>query len=236
MFGTSASHPAPSLPRAAQSVAVVGSGRMGSGLVDLLAAHVDVVWASRHPGQLASRLPDLSHHDRVRPVDHSSALEADLLVLALWHDDAVAFVRRHAEELAGTVVVDIANPFTADFQGFSLPETTSAAEELAAAAPGARVVGAFKNTWWVVLADPGTFPEGPSDVLVTGDDAASKDLVMATFAPLPFRFLDAGALVNSRTVERMALLGRELAQRTGSYPRTGWRLLGLEGTGAGSPR
>ncbi|SEM05966.1 hypothetical protein SAMN04515665_12827 [Blastococcus sp. DSM 46786] len=214
---------------AARSVAVVGSGRMGSGLVSLLAPHTDVVWASRDPARLAQRLDALEMGGRVRPEAEPEALEADVVVLALWHDDAVAFATRHARRLAGTVVVDIANPFTPDFLGFSLPETTSAAERLAAAAPAAHVVGAFKNTFWVVLEEPTIFPEGPSDVLVTGDDAASKELVLATLAPLPFRFLDAGPLANSRTVERMTLLGRELAQRTGSYPRTGWRLLGVDG-------
>jgi hypothetical protein len=50
---------------------------------------------------------------------------------------------------------------------------------------------------------------------------------------LPLRFIDSGALANSRTVERMTLLGRELAQRLCSYLRTGWRLRGAEGAGPG---
>jgi predicted dinucleotide-binding enzyme len=52
--------------------------------------------------------------------------------------------------------------------------------------------------------------------------------VLDLLAPLPFRTLDAGRLANNRTIERMTLLGRELAVRAGHYPRLAWRLLGGE--------
>jgi predicted dinucleotide-binding enzyme len=87
------------------------------------------------------------------------------------------------------------------------------------------VVGAFKNTYWVVFDEP--LHDGmPSDVLVTGDDDAAKRTLIDALAPLPFRFLDAGPLTNSRTVERMTLLERELARRQGHHPRVSWRLWG----------
>jgi hypothetical protein len=42
----------------------------------------------------------------------------------------------------------------------------------------------------------------------------------------PFRYLDAGALINARTVERMTMITGALGRRLGSYPRMNWRLLG----------
>jgi predicted dinucleotide-binding enzyme len=210
----------------APRVAVIGSGRMGRGLVRRLAPHHHpLLWGSREPHRLAETAGELGIAGLVEPVHHGQALQAGIVILALWHSDAVAFARRHADALTGRIVVDIANPFTADFESFTLPETTSAAEVLAQEVPGAYVVGAFKNTFWVVLDDP-TFPEGSSDVLVTGDDADAKRTVLELLAPLPFRMLDAGRLANNRTIERMTLLGRELAVRHGHYPRTSWRLLG----------
>jgi 8-hydroxy-5-deazaflavin:NADPH oxidoreductase len=214
------STPAPS------RVAVIGSGRMGRGLMRLLTPHwPGLLWGSRDPQRLVGTIGELGLAGQVEPVDHARAAQAEIVVLALWHHDAVAFARAHAGALAGRVVVDIANPFTEDFTGFTVPETTSAAEVLAQAAPGAHVVGAFKNTFWVVFDDP-VFPEGPSDVLVAGDDPAAKRQVLELLAPLPFRALDAGGLANNRTIERMTLLGRELAVRHGHYPRISWRLLG----------
>lgn len=144
---------------------------------------------------------------------------------ALWHQHALEFVSEHQRRLQGKIIVDIANPFTEDFTDFTLPETTSAAEELAEAVPGAAVVGALKNTFWVVFDDP-QFPEGESDILVTGDDQHAKERVMSVFSDLPFRALDAGRLRNNRTIERMTLLSREIAIRYDHYPRTTWRLLG----------
>ena len=42
----------------------------------------------------------------------------------------------------------------------------------------------------------------------------------------PFRYLDAGALIHARTVERLTLITGGLGQQLGSYPRMNWRLLG----------
>lgn len=212
-------------------IAVVGSGRMGTGLVRLLATHhPGVRWAGRDPGRLAVRAAELGL-DGVATVDHAEAVTADVVVLALWHRDAVTLARRHADALAGRIVVDIANPFTDDFADFFLPEGTSAAEVLADAVPDARVVGAFKNTFWPVLDDP-AFPEGSADVLVTGDDGDARSIVVDLLTPLPFRVLDAGPLAANRTIERMTLLGRQLALRHGHYPRLAWRLLGGDGGAA----
>ncbi|ERK70650.1 NADPH-dependent F420 reductase [Leifsonia aquatica] len=207
-------------------LAVIGSGRMGDALVRLLAAHGgEVVWAGRAPERLQRTIDELGLV-RVRPLGVREAIDvSDVIVLALWHQHALEFVSEHQRRLQGKIIVDIANPFTEDFTDFTLPETTSAAEELAEAVPGAAVVGALKNTFWVVFDDP-QFPEGESDILVTGDDQHAKERVMSVFSDLPFRVLDAGRLRNNRTIERMTLLSREIAIRYDHYPRTTWRLLG----------
>ncbi|SHH01564.1 NADPH-dependent F420 reductase [Streptoalloteichus hindustanus] len=204
-----------------ERVAVLGSGRMGDALVAELAPHHTVLWGSRDPERIAARAAELG----ATPVDHEAALAADIVFLALWHRDEVPFVSRHRAALAGKIVVSMANPYNADYTGFTTSPDTSAAEVLAAAVPEATVVGAFKNTFWGVFERP-EFPEGLSDVLVTGDDQDAKDRVMAALAPMPFRFLDAGPLDRNRTVERMTLLARELSTRYGHHPHVSWRLLG----------
>jgi predicted dinucleotide-binding enzyme len=207
-------------------LAVIGSGRMGEALVRILATHGGkVVWAGRDPERLQRTIDELGLLG-VRPLGVRDAIDvSDVIVLALWHQHALDFVSEHRRLLQGKIIVDIANPFTEDFTDFTLPETTSAAEELAEAVPGAAVVGALKNTFWVVFDDP-HFPEGESDILVTGDDQHAKERVMSVFSNLPFRVLDAGRLRNNRTIERMTLLSREIAIRYDHYPRTTWRLLG----------
>lgn len=210
-------------------ICVVGSGRMGTGLVRVLAQAYDgVLWAGRDPAKIASKIGELGLGGRVQAVSHSQGLAADVIFLALWHQDTAGFVALHGDLLAGKVVVHMGNPFTADFSDFTTAWDSSAAEEFARLVPAARVVGAFKNTFWVVFEQP-QFPEGLSDCLVTGDDQAAKAAVINLLQPLAFRVLDAGPLQANRTIERMTLLSRELARRYGHYPRATWRLLGQEG-------
>jgi predicted dinucleotide-binding enzyme len=104
------------------------------------------------------------------------------------------------------------------------PWDTSGAEELQRCVPDTRVVGAFKNVFWEVFDQP-RFDGAVSDVLVTGDDDASKAEFFRLAAGTPFRYLDAGPLIYSRTVERLTFITSRLGRQLNSYPRMNWRLL-----------
>jgi predicted dinucleotide-binding enzyme/uncharacterized protein YciI len=209
-------------------ISVIGSGRMGIGLIKSLASvYSDLLWVGRDRAAVRSQIQELGLEERVEAASHAEGLQAEIIILAMWHRDLEGLVQQYRPQLAGKIVVNIANPFTADFNGFTTPWESSAAEEFQRLLPEARVVGAFKNTFWVVFDDP-SFPEGASDCYVTSDDEEAKRVVMAALQPLPFRVLDAGRLSNNRTIERMTLLAREIAVRYGFYPRVTWRLLGQE--------
>jgi predicted dinucleotide-binding enzyme/uncharacterized protein YciI len=209
-------------------ISVIGSGRMGSGLVKTLArVYSDLLWVGLDSGEVVHKIRDLGLEGRVEAATHVQGFQTDIVILAMWHRDMPAFVEQHRSQLAGKIVINIANPFTADFNDFTTPWDTSAAEEFQRMAPEARVVGAFKNTFWAVFDDP-SFPEGEADCFVTSDDADAKAIVMKALSGLPFRVLDGGSLKNSRTIERMTLFSREVAVRYGFYPRVTWRLLGQE--------
>jgi hypothetical protein len=86
------------------------------------------------------------------------------------------------------------------------------------------VVGAFKNVFWEVFDHP-QFGEDFSDVLITGDDPKAKADFLRLAQGTPFRYLDAGPLINSRTVERLTFITSTLGRQLDSYPRMNWRLL-----------
>jgi 8-hydroxy-5-deazaflavin:NADPH oxidoreductase len=206
-------------------LALIGTGRMGRALATILAPHVpDLIWASRSKEDVtrlaAERSPD------ILPATHEEALlAADVVLPALWHRDLIPWLEANRELLRGKIVVDITNPFNETFDDFTLPWGTSSAEVVQNRIPEARVVGAFKNTFWKVFTAP--LADGvPSDIFVTSDDEEAKQAVLALLQPLPFRLLDGGGLCNNRTIERMTLFSRELAQRYGHYPHVSWKLWG----------
>lgn len=208
-------------------VSVIGTGRMGGGLVRVLAPVAPgLTWGSRTVEKARSCAEERGLAD-VRPAGMEEALAADVIVHALWFKDVIPWAAQYEESLAGKILVDIANPFTADFTDFTLGWGQSAAERLQAALPRTRIVGAFKNTFWRVLERP--VHEGlTSDVFVTSDDEEAKRTVLHLLRDIPFRVMDGGLLSNNRTIERMTLFERELAMRNGHYPYVSWRLFGME--------
>ncbi|MER5470369.1 NAD(P)-binding domain-containing protein [Streptomyces sp. NPDC002685] len=107
--------------------------------------------------------------------------------------------------LRGKILVDITNPFTGGHVDFVGPWAAGGTEDLAAAFPEARLVGAFKNVWWEA------FDGGPDsvvpDIRVISDDADAKRTFLRLCAGTPFTYVDGGGLDQARRVERMAFSG-----------------------------
>ncbi len=158
------------------------------------------------------------------------ALKADIIIPTLWFNDLLPWLEENREELKGKIIIDITNPFNATFDDFTTGYDTSSAEEVQKIVPQSTVVGAFKNTYFVVFDQP--LLQGlKSDLYVTSDNEQALDRVIEALKPLPFRVLNAGSLKNNRTIERMTLLSGELARKAGNYPRVSFNLWGLEHEG-----
>jgi predicted dinucleotide-binding enzyme len=209
-------------------VSVIGTGRMGKGLVKTLALLVpNLKWGSRNP-EGARMLIDTEHLAGVEAVDAHTALTSDIIIHTLWYRDLLPWVEQNKESLENKILVDIANPFTEDFNGFTLDWGTSAAEELQNKLPNTKVVGAFKNTFSKVFDQP--IHQGiKSDVYITSDDNVARQTIIDLLQGIPFRVMDAGSLINNRTIERMTLFERELAVRYGHHPYVSFNLFGHEG-------
>jgi predicted dinucleotide-binding enzyme len=210
------------------SFVVLGMGRMGVRLAALLAdAGHDVVLGSRDPSR-SERIRAGLHRPAIDAGDYFAAARCEFVIPAMFiRDGMFSTLEPLREALNDRIVVDISNPFNADYSDFILPWDTSAAEELQKRFPRTLVVGAFKNVWWEVFDSP-QFAGIVSDVYVVSDDAESKQRFLDAVAETPFRYLDAGRLSNARTIERMTLLSGELGQRYGFFPRMHYRLLGDE--------
>ncbi|NRD78007.1 NAD(P)-binding domain-containing protein [Bacillus sp. BRMEA1] len=207
-------------------VCVIGTGRMGKGMVKTLSPFVtELWWASRTPEKIQSLAVEHNLKNIVA-VSYNEALKAEIIIPALWFRNLLPWAKENKERLENKILVDIVNPFNEDFSDFSLEWGQSAAEELQKAIPETKVVGAFKNTFFQIFQEP--VHEGLiSDVYVTSDNETAKKAVMTLLAPLSFRILDGGPLSNNRIIERFTIFEREMAIRYGNYPYVSNRLFGI---------
>lgn len=208
------------------TVGILGTGRMAVRIADLLVRNGHQVLLGSRDVARAQRIACGLNEHQVQGVSYSEAVQAPFVLPAIFvRDGLLELLPEYVPALGGKIVLDILNPFNADYTDFILPWDTSAGEELAKKLPGSKVVGIFKNIFWEAFDEP-QFPQGVSDVYVTGDDAKAKQAVLDLFLDIPFRLVDAGGLINSRVVERMTLFAAELGTRGGYMPRVGWRFLG----------
>jgi predicted dinucleotide-binding enzyme len=191
------------------NVTIIGAGNMGRGIATRALAGGHPVRIIDHHTEKASALAaDLG----VSATDAAAAIpSADLVVIAVKYPATLDVARAHASELAGKVVIDIANP--ADFTTFD-PATdpgTSAAEELAAAIPRARVVKAFNTTFAAPL-ETGQVDGRPLDVLIAGDDAGAKQATTEFVESAGMHPIDVGPLRRARALESFQIVHMSLQQ------------------------
>lgn len=194
-----------------ERIGILGTGRMGGGLTrSLSAAGYTVLLGSRDAGRAAERVRGIEGDAaaEIRATTYAEAArEATIVIPALGFNDLLALLPTLREELAGKVVVDLSTPW-----GEAIEER-SAAEQLAALLPpGASLIGAWKSTFAGLL-DPAARAGVLHDVLVSGDDAAAKQRVMALIEGTGFRAVDCGDLTTARVIEGMVRLMGPIARR-----------------------
>lgn len=201
------------------TIAIIGLGNMGKGLAKRLAGKSELVLASRdHAAAIAfaATLPA-----GVTVLDQAAAIaKADIVVLALPFGTALEAVANPA--LSGKVLLDISNPVKADFSGLTIGHTTSAAEELQAAAPGAKVVKAF-NTIFAGLFELPASDTAAVPVFVAGNDEAAVAAVSEVVTLAGFAVETTGGLDAARLLEPLGMLnirfGYGLGHGTAIAPR-----------------
>jgi 8-hydroxy-5-deazaflavin:NADPH oxidoreductase len=198
------------------TTAILGLGNMGKGLAKRLANKTDLVLGASNTAAAA----DFAKSVGASVTDYRSAvLAADIVILALPYPVALELAR--TLPLAGKIVVDISNPVKADYSGLSIGHTTSAAEEIAKAASGAKVVKGY-NTIFASLFDTPASATADVPVFLAGDDAAAVDAVAELVKASGFAAEKVGGLDGARLVEPVGMLnirfGYGLGQGTAIAP------------------
>lgn len=182
------------------TIAILGLGNMGKGLARRLAGKTGLVLGAQNPAAAAGFAESIG----ATVTDYAAAVAAaDTVVLAVPYPVALELVK--SLPLGGKTVVDMTNPIKPDFSGLAIGHTTSAAEELQAAAPEARVVKAF-NTIFASLFDAPAAATAEIPVFVAGNDEAAVEAVAALAATAGFAVEKVGGLDGARLVEPVGML------------------------------
>jgi predicted dinucleotide-binding enzyme len=169
----------------------------------------------KETGDAEAVVTDLGNDGLVRAGRFGDEINDDVVVLAVYYLDAKAAVEQYGDALSGRVVVDITNPVNETFDGLVTPPDSSAAQEFASSAPGARVVKAFNTTFAGTLGE-GEVSGQPLDVFVAGDDEDAKDAVAQLAEDGGLRPVDVGPLKRARELEAMGLVHMSVQDRLGT--------------------
>jgi len=208
----------------ADSIAVLGTGHMGSGLARAFARIDRTVYLGSRDAARAEAVANeirMEHPGAVvLPGDYATSTRAsDVVVLAIPFREVTKVLNALGHALAGKIVVDITNPF-----GQVPPDTSGAEMHARLLPPTAALVAAWKTTCWPLL-DPRERAGALHDVFVCADDEAARARVAELITETGFRPVDCGALANARVLDAMVPLLLEVDRRYNNGHRSAWKFL-----------
>jgi len=191
------------------TIAVLGgTGNEGRGLALRWAkAGHKVILGSRQPDRAEASAAEMNQRLGQTNVSGASnndaARAADIVVLTVPHSAQRPTVEAVRNELSGKILVDATVPLVPPkVSRVQLPAGGSAVAAIQALlGADVRVVSAFQNVSAHHLKDLDHHVE--CDVLVCGDDAAARDIVIGLAADIGLRAFHAGPIANSAAAEAL---------------------------------
>jgi len=206
-------------------IAIIGAGNVGGALGKGWArAGHKIVYGVPAPDDPKHQAAARAANAEVGSVAEAAA-GADAVVLAVqWN--ALADAVAACGDLSGRVVIDVTNPLLSTDGGLELGIgfDTSAAEQVAKLAPGAKVVKSLNQAGFGVMLDTSGYP-APPVMFVASDDEAAKRLASGLVRDLGFDPVDGGGLKTVRLLEPMAMLWIDQVVRRGAPQRSAFAFM-----------
>ncbi|MFX1324135.1 MAG: NADPH-dependent F420 reductase [Promethearchaeota archaeon] len=204
-------------------IGIIGTGNMGQGLGRIWAEkNHDIKFGSRDPVNVLKLA--LSLGQNVSGGTYADAAQyGNVVVLAVPWSSAKQSIEA-AGDLKGKILIDCTNAVAPQLGGLLVGHTTSAAEEVASWAEGAKVVKAF-HTFGSENLGKLEFGTQKASTFICGDDLEAKSIVKQLGLDLGFDVIDAGPLKNARLTEPLAMLWIELAYNQGMGTDIAFKLL-----------
>jgi 8-hydroxy-5-deazaflavin:NADPH oxidoreductase len=205
-------------------IGILGAGNVGGSLGRIWASKGhDITFGVPDPSSARVRAAVAALQGRGRAGNNREAATAEVVILSVPWPAAEEAIRA-AGALDAKVLIDCTNPLNADLKGLSIGLTTSAAEQVAAWAPRAKVVKAF-NTLGAGNFGRSDFSGQRAEGFYCGDDAESKALVSGLIQEIGLNPVDVGPLRNARLLEPLALLWIDLAINQGWGPNHAFKII-----------
>jgi predicted dinucleotide-binding enzyme len=186
-------------------ITIIGTGNMARGIGSrAVAGGHDVTLLGTERAKAEELAGELDGSVQAGAV--GDPIAGDVVVLAVWYPVSREVVERYGDQLDGKVVVDITNPLDPEVFEPIVPDAGSGAQEVAAAAPNAKVVKAFNTTFARTLAGGGKVAGQPLDVFIASDDEDAKRTVAQLVEDGGLRAVDAGPLRRARELEALGYL------------------------------
>ena len=197
------------------NIGIIGSGNVGSGLGKLWAekGHKLIFSFSRNPEKLKALAAAYENASAGSPAEAVQQSEVILLSVR-W--ETIGEAMKAAGPLQGKVLIDCTNPVNAELTGLAIGRTSSAAEEIAKMAAGAKVVKAFNTVFADIYhSESRLFGSRLATMFYCGDDGDAKKTVVRLIRETGFEPIDAGPLRSSRYLEPLAMLMIQLGYGQG---------------------
>ncbi len=206
------------------NIGIIGAGNVGSSLGKIWAenGHKLMFSYSRDTTKLEKIAQSIGGNASVGTPAEAVQF-AEVVVLSVPYgakEDAL----KEAGSLEGKILFSTVNALSPDMSGMAVGTITSAAEEIAKLAQGARVVEGLPVFAEVLNSPSRRFGGQQATVFYTGDDEEAKQVVAGLLREIDVEPIDAGSLKNSRYVEpaMMLLIQLAYAQQLG---QVGFKLL-----------
>ena len=193
-------------------IGMLGSGDvgrvLGAGLAGL--GH-EVKLGSRNPGQekLKAWSKETGPKASTGTFAEAAAFGEIVILATLWTGTESALKLAGEANLSDKVLVDATNPlYFASMSGpptLSIAGNDSAGEQVQRWVPEAKVVKAFNTIGNPHMVKP-TFPGGPPDMFICGDDDGAKASVTHLLEELGWSVVDMGGIESSRYLESLAMI------------------------------
>jgi predicted dinucleotide-binding enzyme len=202
------------------TIAVLGAGRVASGLAIKLAA-------AGHEVTVGTRTPDVTPEWLTDPIIHASipdaAAAADIVINATPGETSLHRLSTLRPELAGKTLIDVSNAVERGEDGLpgvlSYPNS-SLAEKLQEALPGTMIVKTLNTMLFTVMTNPSSLGS-PATVFLSGNDTDAKQTVARLLNDLGWStdsILDLGDIRTARGPEAMILFVPDLIKARGFTP------------------